>query len=211
MRFEAGKLITDQVARSNHVIPADMIIVAIGQAPDVSGLGGLKAADVSRGSRLTVDPVSMSMSEPGVFAAGDAVSGPATVIEAIAAGKRAAVGIDSYLRRKVIPKSEPPSAVVEPMIDQVWGDIQKRQRQATPELSGDARTASFDEVNQGFKAEKAMAEAGRCLGCGVFGIVDMSSCCGTTCALCMDACWKQAILIAPDSSGESPPVKRRAK
>jgi len=198
MRFEAGKLITDRMARSEHVISADMIIVAIGQAPDVAGLGGFKAADVGSGSRLKVDPVSMSISEPGVFAAGDAVSGPATVIEAIAAGKRAAVGIDRYLRRKAIPKSEPAPAVVEPMIDRVWGDIQKRQRQLTLELSGEARTASFDEVNQGFDAERAVAEAGRCLGCGVFGIVDMSSCCGTTCALCMDACWKQAIIIAPD-------------
>ncbi len=78
------------------VLEADTVILAIGQAPNLSFLG--EKTDVLGGRTIAVDPMTMETSLPGVFAGGDAVSGPATVIEAIAAGKIAATSIDRYLR-----------------------------------------------------------------------------------------------------------------
>ena len=78
------------------VLEADTVILAIGQAPDLSFLG--KEIDVLGGRAIAVDPMTMETSLPGVFAGGDAVSGPATVIEAIAAGKIAAASINRYFR-----------------------------------------------------------------------------------------------------------------
>jgi len=76
------------------VLEADTVILAIGQAPDTSFLG--KEIDVLGGA-IAVSPVTMETSLPGVFAGGDAVTGPASVIEAMVAGKRAAASIISYL------------------------------------------------------------------------------------------------------------------
>jgi len=78
------------------VLEADTVILAIGQAPDLSFLR--EKTDVLGGRAIAVDPMTMETSLPGVFAGGDAVSGPATVIEAVAAGKIAAASIDRYLR-----------------------------------------------------------------------------------------------------------------
>jgi len=78
------------------VLEADTVILAIGQAPDLSFLK--EKTDVLGGRAIAVDPMTMETSLPGVFAGGDAVSGPATVIEAVAAGKIAAASIDRYLR-----------------------------------------------------------------------------------------------------------------
>lgn len=78
------------------VLEADTVILAIGQVPDLSFLE--KEIDVLDGGAIAVDPMTMETNLPGVFAGGDAVSGPATVIEAIVAGKRAAASIDRYLR-----------------------------------------------------------------------------------------------------------------
>jgi len=78
------------------VLEGDTVILAIGQAPDLSFLR--EKTDVLGGRAIAVDPMTMETSLPGVFAGGDAVSGPATVIEAVAAGKIAAASIDRYLR-----------------------------------------------------------------------------------------------------------------
>jgi len=78
------------------VLEADTVILAVGQVPDLSFLG--EGIDVLGGRVIAVDPMTMETSLPGVFAGGDVVSGPATVIEAIAAGRRAAVSIDCYLK-----------------------------------------------------------------------------------------------------------------
>lgn len=78
------------------ILEADTVILAIGQVPDLSFLG--KEIDVLGGRVIAVDPFTMETSLPGVFAGGDVVLGPATVIEAIAAGKRAAISIDCYLK-----------------------------------------------------------------------------------------------------------------
>jgi len=83
-------------------VETDSVIVAIGQASDLSAL---EEEIETFGGRVTVDPMTMETSMPGVFAGGDVISGPATVTEAIAAGKRAAVSMDCYLRGEDISQS----------------------------------------------------------------------------------------------------------
>ena len=76
----------------------DMIIPAIGQATELSFLGENSGIETTKRGTLAADTETLATSRPGVFAGGDAVSGPAMAIEAVAAGKRAAASIDNYLR-----------------------------------------------------------------------------------------------------------------
>jgi NADH-quinone oxidoreductase subunit F len=80
--------------KTKQVAEADMVIPAIGQSPDLSYLGNL--VETARGA-VTVDPRTMQTSLPGVFAGGDSVSGTASLIEAIVAGRTAAASVIRYL------------------------------------------------------------------------------------------------------------------
>jgi NADPH-dependent glutamate synthase beta subunit-like oxidoreductase len=82
----------------------DTLILAIGETPDLFFLP--KEIEVTEKNTIGVDPFTLETSMPGVFAGGDAVLGPATVIEAIVAGKRAAVSIDRYLKGRDIETGE---------------------------------------------------------------------------------------------------------
>jgi NADPH-dependent glutamate synthase beta subunit-like oxidoreductase len=93
---ESGRRSPKPIEGSEFTVVTDSVILAIGEAPDVSFLP--KEIDVTEGSTVAVDPFSVITSQPGVFAGGDCVSGPATVIEAIIAGKKAADCIHQYLR-----------------------------------------------------------------------------------------------------------------
>jgi NADPH-dependent glutamate synthase beta subunit-like oxidoreductase len=81
-------------ADSQHILPADQVIFAIGQRPDIPAGFGL---DVSPRQLFEVDPVTLQTSREGVFAAGDAVTGTASVIKAIASGRKAAISVDRFL------------------------------------------------------------------------------------------------------------------
>jgi NADPH-dependent glutamate synthase beta subunit-like oxidoreductase len=93
---ESGRRAPKPIEGSEFTVPTDSVILAIGEAPDISFLP--KEIEVTEGNAVAVEPFSVITSQPGVFAGGDCVSGPATVIEAILAGKKAANCIDQYLR-----------------------------------------------------------------------------------------------------------------
>ncbi len=159
-------------------VDADRVIVAIGQRPhlDVSGLDS--QVKTGRGGRLVADDNSLT-SRKGVFAAGDVVSGPSTVIESMASGRKAAGRIIEYLTGQF-------SSVVEPSLKsrgtgdhvEISEDVPKQPRQEMAERQPKARRRDFDEIGFGLTAEQAMAEAGRCLNCGY--------CC--ECRICETAC-----------------------
>jgi heterodisulfide reductase subunit A len=104
IRMKLGKLDASGRRRpipmpgSEFTIDCDFVVPAISQQPDISFLGANHGLKVSRWNSIEVDPETMATDRPGVFAGGDVVSGPATVVEAIAAGHRAALGIDRYLK-----------------------------------------------------------------------------------------------------------------
>jgi len=93
---ETGRRAPKPVEGSEFTVPIDTVILAIGEAPDLSFLP--KEIELGEGNTIAVEPFSTETSLRGVFAGGDCVSGPATVIEAILAGKKAAECIDQYLR-----------------------------------------------------------------------------------------------------------------
>lgn len=153
------------VAGSEFVVAADMVIAAIGEVPDLAFLGTSGVA-VEKGA-IAVDPRTMATNVRGVFAGGDVVSGPATVIEAIAAGTRAACAIGRFLRGQDLAEE-----VVEPRIIGIeeidLTRFKKRERETMPSLSAKKRAKGFGEVELGFTELEALFEADRCLQCGLF-------------------------------------------
>ena len=179
---------------SEFQIHADMIITAVGQQPDIAFLDSGEALKVTEQNIILVDPETLATSQTGVFAAGDVITGPATVVDAIAAGKEAAVSIAKYLGDIDTMAAELPASVQEASEKEtVWEAIKKKPRLNIHQLPLDQRRVGFKEVDRGYDRKEATEEAGRCLGCGLFGAMDMESCCGSTCRICVDSCWKTAI------------------
>ena len=137
----------------------DTIITAIGQQPEISEQFGLP---VGRGNTIQIKPDTIATDREGIFAGGDAVTGPASVIEAIAAGRQAATSIDKHLGGNgVIAEtlSPPEEAVTSLKV------AEKSQRPPVPALPLAERLGSFTEVELGMSEEAAIEEAGRCLNC----------------------------------------------
>jgi NADH-quinone oxidoreductase subunit F len=154
------------ISGTEFTVDCDTLIVAIGERPDSDALPamGLK---VDRGGRLVVDPATLATSREGVFAGGDVVTGPFTVVDAIAAGKKAAAVIERYLDG--LPLTEPatsslPQVYVEPTAAEPEGGAPPVR--VVPEtLPVLARTKNFAEVEQTVSVAAAVREARRCLRC----------------------------------------------
>ena len=148
---------------------ADEIIVAIGQAPDLSFLGNSRENLVS-GSLVKASFETMQTPAKGIFAAGDAVSGPTSVVDAIASGKRAAASIDRFLGGDGIVNGWDESMVSVEKTGRIRGFVDL-PRVPMSHLDPDSRTGGFQVVELGYEPEEAMAEARRCLGCDLrFGL-----------------------------------------
>ena len=163
---ESGRRRPIRIEGSEFVIDADMVISAIGEVPDLSFLDTRKFA-VTRNNTIKVNPHTMATNADGVFAGGDVVSGPATVIEAIAAGRKAAIAIDRYLRGESLDYELPAPDTIR-MDDMDKAMFKKRKRQRMSELPPKRRVKGFGEVEQGFTELEALAEADRCFQCGMF-------------------------------------------
>jgi hypothetical protein len=124
----------------------------------------------------------------------------------MASGKKAALAIDAFLTGNTLSESGKLESL-EPMVEVIAGDIARKARQEGPRLDSKARITTFKEVELGYTGEQAVAEARRCLGCGVFGVVDLASCCSSTCRLCSDNCWQRALTITRDGT-PAPSLKR---
>jgi heterodisulfide reductase subunit A len=171
---------------SEFVLEADMVIPAIGQMPDLDFMDqgdiGSGHLQVTRWGTLATDPDTLATEVPGVFAGGDAVNGPATAIEAIAAGKLAAANVHRYLRGEKLAGSRAGLPVV-PLEEVDLRRAEKRARVSMPNLPLETRAAGFAEVELGFSQEQAMEEARRCLDCAVC----------SECRQCVVACQPRAI------------------
>ena len=143
-------------------IPADVIIVAVGQGIESAGLEQ-SGIHIQRGGRLMANSTTQLPEMEGVFAGGDCVTGPATVIRAIAAGKVAAANIDEYLGFHHEITS--PVAVPSPR----FNDLRPTGRVSNPERDADERKRDFRCIECGLSREEAMQESGRCLRCDHFG------------------------------------------
>ncbi len=154
---------------SDYFIEADVVVSAIGQQVDATCLSSLAGLTWTRRNTIEASKVSMETAIPGIFAAGDAVSGPATVIEAIGGGKRAADAIDRYLSG--IPQPQmPPVPVRRGRMD--WLEVPAAtkmilKRPHMPLLTIDRRRTTFQQVELGYTENMVREEARRCLRCDV--------------------------------------------
>jgi NADH-quinone oxidoreductase subunit F len=164
-RDASGRAKPVPVPGSEHLVELDTVIVAISEEPDTHGVG---AVSCSKWGGVQVNPESLATDVPGVFAGGDVVSGPATIIQAVAAGKSAAVMIERYLagkQLKVLPKVKLPTVYVEPLrVDEAEGD-DMAARVRVPHLEVPRRKGNFNEVEQCVSEQAAVCEARRCLRC----------------------------------------------
>ncbi|MFC2020047.1 FAD-dependent oxidoreductase, partial [Chloroflexota bacterium] len=170
---ESGRRRPVPIAGSEISIEADTVIAAVGQAPDLSFLPRDSALERTRWETLVVDTNSLATNVPGVFAGGDFVTGPGMVIEAIAAGRRAALAIDKYFesdtsrvemydRKAAATDGE----VARRDVEETW---EEQPRLKVPTLPVVERRASFSEIELGFSEETANREAKRCLRCDLEG------------------------------------------
>ncbi len=167
----------------NLLLPCDAAIVTIGQFPDVGALGERLGVETTKWGTLTADPLTLETGLPGVFAGGDCVTGPDVVVNAKLAGRKAAISIDRWLNRedlRIGRELEGPYRT-EYEVD-TTGVLMQRQVHMQA-LDPATRGRTFAEVHVGYTAEEAVAEAKRCLACGI--------CCD--CHLCETACEADAI------------------
>ncbi len=146
---------------SEFRIPIDGVIVAISQKPVVDWLGD--EYELTKWGTLKVDSETLMTNVNGVFAGGDLVSGPATVIEAVAMGKKAAEGIDSFITGVKFKHKKWP--VARPDIEEIRL-LPKKARVEMPKIALDERNG-FKEVELGFDENAAKDEANRCLNCAI--------------------------------------------
>lgn len=149
--------------KAAFTVEADQIIIAIGQRLDTSSLFSSEIIDLNDRKFISIDPVTAVTTDPDIFAGGDCTDGPSSVVEAIAAGERAAVGIDLALtgvnhafwrfekeiKTNFDPDADPPMTPREPI----------------PSISIERRRSNFEEVELPWTEPTAHRQAHRCLRC----------------------------------------------
>ncbi len=152
-------------------LSVDIVLVAIGEAPDPSFLPEGTSVGVAPWGGLLINPVTLATGAPGVFAAGDITYGPKTIIHAAAHGRKAAQSIHAYLRKRSpsevseMPEDEFQTASTLPPDGSITLDLRPTPREVMPLRSGDAARDRSIEFAKGFTEEQARREASRCLRC----------------------------------------------
>ncbi len=162
---KSGRRSAVPIPGTEFLVPLDFLIVTIGDEPDIDYMKSMGIETTDRGT-LRIDPETMATNRPGVFAGGDVVTGPNTVVEAIAAGKRAAAMMTRHLRGEPLRRTpEPirPGVHVEPAA--VPEGAESADRAEAPTAPLQLRRHSFVEVEMSLKEEDARREACRCLRC----------------------------------------------
>jgi len=161
---ESGRKAPVPIAGSEFTMEVDAAISALGQESDWACLTPECACQLTDWGTINVDSVTFQSDDADIFAGGDAVTGPRTVIEAIAGGKEAAISIDRFVRGVDLREAR----------DKEWpvaAEVQKEKyhpakRAQMPVLKPEDRVFNFEEVQLGLTEEMAVEEAKRCLGCG---------------------------------------------
>ena len=152
---------------SEFIVELDTLIVAIGEQPDTAFISNVSGLEFSRRGTLIVDSENLVSKRKEVFAGGDLVTGPNTVVDAVASGKIAAESIDQFLSNKLLEREyrvTRPSMYIEP-VELSEEELAKTEPPAMPRLPPDRRKGNFKEVESGLTEQRAVKEAKRCLRC----------------------------------------------
>jgi NADH-quinone oxidoreductase subunit F len=164
---KSGRRTPYQIQDSAYTMPVDMLIKATGQRPDTSFIGS-DGIDIAKGGTISADPRTLATGREGVFAGGDASTGAATVIEAIAAGQRAACSIRRYLQgEELTPLVERNGyePIEVPSVVPTEEQLQEKHRLGIAQMALADKKTSFKEVVLPYGTKEAMEEASRCLRC----------------------------------------------
>ncbi len=209
-RFEAGgRLKVETVPGSEHVLAADTVIFAVGEAPELDFLKGAWDFRTTPSGTLDVNPRTLETSVRGVFAAGDAVKGPGSIADAVGTGRAAALSMNCFLLGKDLEKIESVfldgsgEIVVEESGPKAKGRDQahvvrydeilnpdyypRGARVAGKQVAPEQAVNSFEEILQGYGREEAVREANRCFHCG------HCAACGT----CVEICPLDVLAMGP--------------
>jgi NADH-quinone oxidoreductase subunit F len=163
---------------SEFVIGLDILIPAIGQSPSLEGLAEHDQVAVRRDGTFEVSEA-LGTSRPGVFAAGDAVSGPATVVEAVAQGNAVARAVERYLRTGQMPADKLVMLPGYEVVEQAFSleEYAEAGRPEMPHLTLEARQGSFQEVDLGMDERTIQEECKRCLRCDLEWLQELGLAC----------------------------------
>ncbi len=167
----SGRRRPEPVAGSEFEIDVDVVIPAIGQSPDLTFLTDEKELEFTRWNTIVADEYTGVTGAPGVFTGGDCLTGAATLIAAVAAGNRAAIGIERYLsggqveldRHQLMERLFSSMKTYDP--DEVVPQPPGLSRRGFEHLPVDYRCRNFEEVEAVMSAQNATKEAARCLRC----------------------------------------------
>lgn len=148
---------------SAFFVPGDLIITALGQSAEVSSL---PPAVMVKEETVVVAPDSCCGPQ-GIYAGGDVIDMPRSVIHALASGKQAALAIDLYLWNKEKYRPDVKKETSDVTIEEInLAYFEKVPREQPSILSAEKRTSSFEEVNGTLSRDAALRESSRCFGCG---------------------------------------------
>ena len=180
----------------HQTLPADTVILAIGQSVDLTALGE-RGPELSPHRTIAVDEETMATSLDRVWAAGDAARGPRILIDAIADGRTVASEIHELLAGESRPVPPPGSMVVTGGFNRM-NDVYDRVERHEPQTLPSERRIGLREVELGFTEAEARSEASRCLRC--FSNIQMDAQLCVLCGLCVDVCPFDLISIRPAAS-----------
>lgn len=162
----SGRRTPVPIKGSEYIIKLDTLIVAIGEEPETESISQDKI-EIDKGKNIKINNETLETNIKGVFAGGDVVTGPNTVVDAIAVGKKAAQIISRYLSGKPLeipPEIHLPEVYIEPDADNLQ-KYERTERAAQPVIELAQRCVSFTEVDKSLILEDAVGETGRCLRC----------------------------------------------
>ncbi len=197
LRFsrKTGNAISNK--ETDILMPADVIILAISQKPNVALLGDKQPFAISDKGLIKQEMEKGIQNLPGIFAAGDAITGPRSIVVASASGRKAALHIDSYIR-KVNPPQEKRYPVVSSMNSPVKFKFDELKRQQAHKKVLLKIEGNFEVLAGKLTAKQAKEEADRCFRCNQNIEIDSSGC--IKCNYCVDVCPVDCLVMVNENN-----------
>ena len=179
---ESGRRRPVPIPGSEFTLPCDAAIVTIGQMPEMAQLKDRLGLALTQWDTFAADPNTLETNIEGIFAGGDCVTGPDVVVNAMFAGRKAAISIDRYIQKQDMNEGRELEGAFEPSFEFDTEGVPVKWKIEVPAIELEQRK-TFAEVHTGYTPEMAIAEAARCLAC--------AGCCD--CELCVESCEAKAI------------------
>ncbi len=180
---KSGRRRPVEIKGSEFIVECDAIIPAIGQEADLSFITKESGVSINKWNNIDYDEITYATTTAGIFSGGDVVTGPQTVVKAVYAGKEAAKSINRYLLGEDVKAGREKDWTKDLADKADVSKVPKSPRTKYPLMTPEDRRTNFNEVGLGFNEAQAVAEAARCLNCGIC----------SECYQCVDACIAGAI------------------